>query len=224
MIRTISQTESARRDTLISRAADVALDRISSRLFGLSRPANYPRDAWRRTLLALAYQHGTGVLADGLTEIQVDGSQRAPPRSLQGQRGIEASPDGQGHGTDLLRALLLTEGLMGNGDPAVVVRRIAHRGLLIDGLVHGCLEQARQIHLAPECGAVRDGLDADLLTAPKTETHPVAVQAGGQLGDQRAAGALAMPRATMVDSACSEPTWWLTGNGSPSMMARMRAL
>lgn len=56
MIRTISQTESARRDTLISRAADVALDRISSRLFGLSRPANYPRDAWRRMLVALAYQ------------------------------------------------------------------------------------------------------------------------------------------------------------------------
>lgn len=56
MIRTLSQTESARRDTIVTRADGVALDRLSLRLWGLSRPHTYPRDAWAQMLKALMYQ------------------------------------------------------------------------------------------------------------------------------------------------------------------------
>ena len=56
MTRTISQTEAARRDTLFTRAEGLALDLLSRRLYGLERPANYPRDAWAQMLRALVYQ------------------------------------------------------------------------------------------------------------------------------------------------------------------------
>ena len=56
MIRTLSQTEAARRDTVFTRAADVALDRISQRLFSIPRPENYPVAIWAGVLLALVYR------------------------------------------------------------------------------------------------------------------------------------------------------------------------
>ena len=56
MIRTISQIESARRDTIFSRADGIALDRISARFLGISRPDTYPRDAWAKVLEAFVYQ------------------------------------------------------------------------------------------------------------------------------------------------------------------------
>lgn len=55
MIRTLSQTERARRDTTISRCDDDALDSLS-RLYGLTRPASYPVSAWRNLLLNMVYQ------------------------------------------------------------------------------------------------------------------------------------------------------------------------
>ena len=56
MIRTLSQTEAARRDTIFTRADGYALDELSIELLGLARPATYPRDAWARMLLALVYR------------------------------------------------------------------------------------------------------------------------------------------------------------------------
>jgi len=56
MIRTLSQTEAARRDTLFTRAEGLALDHLSRQLYGIERPANYPRDAWAQMLRALVYQ------------------------------------------------------------------------------------------------------------------------------------------------------------------------
>lgn len=56
MTLTLSRTEAARRDTLHHRAEGRALDLLSERLYGLLRPANYPRDAWARMLTALIYQ------------------------------------------------------------------------------------------------------------------------------------------------------------------------
>lgn len=56
MIRTLSQTEAARRDTIFTRADGYALDELSIELLGLSRPATYPREAWARMLLALVYR------------------------------------------------------------------------------------------------------------------------------------------------------------------------
>ena len=56
MIRTLSQTEAARRDTLFTRAEGLALDLLSRQLYGIERPANYPRDAWAQMLRALVYQ------------------------------------------------------------------------------------------------------------------------------------------------------------------------
>lgn len=56
MIRTLSQTESARRDTVFMRADGLALDRISTLLLGVSRPHTYPRDAWAKMLEAFVYQ------------------------------------------------------------------------------------------------------------------------------------------------------------------------
>lgn len=56
MIRTISQIESARRDTIFSRADGIALDRLSARLLDLPRPHTYPRDAWAKVLESFVYQ------------------------------------------------------------------------------------------------------------------------------------------------------------------------
>ena len=55
MIRTLSQTERARRDTLIKRCDDDRLDRLS-RHYGLTRPASYPINAWRNLLINVVYQ------------------------------------------------------------------------------------------------------------------------------------------------------------------------
>lgn len=56
MIRMLSQTEEARRDTVFTRADGVALDRLSSRLLGISRPHTYPIEAWANVLQAFVYQ------------------------------------------------------------------------------------------------------------------------------------------------------------------------
>lgn len=56
MIRTLSQTESARRDTIFTRADGYAIDRISALLLGVTRPHTYPRDAWAEMLKAFVYQ------------------------------------------------------------------------------------------------------------------------------------------------------------------------
>lgn len=55
MIRILSQTERARRDTLIKRCDDDRIDRLS-RYYGLTRPASYPVDAWRDLLINVVYQ------------------------------------------------------------------------------------------------------------------------------------------------------------------------
>lgn len=55
MIRTFSQIERARRETLISRVDDDRLDYLS-RFYGLTRPASYPVDAWRNVLINVVYQ------------------------------------------------------------------------------------------------------------------------------------------------------------------------
>ena len=55
MIRTLSQTEIARRDTLIKRCDDDRLDRLS-RYYGLTRPVSYPIDAWRNLMINVVYQ------------------------------------------------------------------------------------------------------------------------------------------------------------------------
>ena len=55
MIRTYSQTESARRDTIHTKADGYALDRISNLFYGVSRPANFPLDTWANVLTAWAY-------------------------------------------------------------------------------------------------------------------------------------------------------------------------
>jgi len=55
MIRILSQTENARRDTIFSRCDDDTLDQLS-RFYGLSRPASYPVSAWRNVLINMVYQ------------------------------------------------------------------------------------------------------------------------------------------------------------------------
>lgn len=55
MIRTLSQTEIARRDTLITRASAGAFDHLAQ-FYGLVRPSSYPVEAWRDVLRAVAYQ------------------------------------------------------------------------------------------------------------------------------------------------------------------------
>lgn len=55
MIRTLSQTESARRATLITRAQDDEIDALGA-FYGLVRPASYPPSAWRDVLKAVTYQ------------------------------------------------------------------------------------------------------------------------------------------------------------------------
>lgn len=56
MIRTLSQTESARRDTVFTRADGLAIDRLSARLLGIARPDTYSRAAWANVLAAFVYQ------------------------------------------------------------------------------------------------------------------------------------------------------------------------
>ena len=55
MIRTLSQTERARRSTLITRIDDDRLDQLS-RFYGLTRPASYPVSAWRELMVNVVYQ------------------------------------------------------------------------------------------------------------------------------------------------------------------------
>lgn len=55
MIRTLSQIESARRDTIITRASDAALDKLA-KYYYLSRPSAYPLAAWREVLAHVVYQ------------------------------------------------------------------------------------------------------------------------------------------------------------------------
>lgn len=56
MIHTLSQIESARRDTVFTRADGYAIDRLSTRLLDVPRPHTYPRDAWAKMLEAFVYQ------------------------------------------------------------------------------------------------------------------------------------------------------------------------
>jgi|DEB0MinimDraft_6_1074348.scaffolds.fasta_scaffold30533_2 hypothetical protein len=51
----LTQTESARRDTLITRASDDALDELSA-YYGLIRPSSYPYSAWRAFLETVIFQ------------------------------------------------------------------------------------------------------------------------------------------------------------------------
>ena len=55
MIRTLSQTERARRSTLINRVDDDQLDQLSA-FYGLTRPASYPVKAWRALMISVVYQ------------------------------------------------------------------------------------------------------------------------------------------------------------------------
>lgn len=55
MIRTLSQTESARRSTVFTRATDDELDALGE-YYGLVRPSAYPVSAWREVLRAVVYR------------------------------------------------------------------------------------------------------------------------------------------------------------------------
>ena len=55
MIRTLSQTESARRSTIFTRATDDELDALGE-YYGLVRPSAYPVSAWREVLRAVVYR------------------------------------------------------------------------------------------------------------------------------------------------------------------------
>lgn len=55
MIRTLSQTERARRSTIITRAGEDEIDALGE-YYGITRPASYPPRAWREVLKAVVYQ------------------------------------------------------------------------------------------------------------------------------------------------------------------------
>ena len=55
MIRALSQTESAKNDTLLTRADGEALDALGD-YYQLKRPASYPLEAWRGVLKSVVYQ------------------------------------------------------------------------------------------------------------------------------------------------------------------------
>lgn len=71
MIRTYSQTEAARRDTVHTQADGYALDRLSTLFYGVTRPANFPRSTWSNVLTAWAYaprctMQGTWAVIDAM--------------------------------------------------------------------------------------------------------------------------------------------------------------
>lgn len=100
MIRTLSQTEAARRDTIFSRADGVALDRISARLLNVTRPHTYPRDAWAKMLEAFVYQpRGTFRCLFGVLDALF-----RPWADLTVIENLSINSDGEFNSTDLLAA------------------------------------------------------------------------------------------------------------------------
>ena len=137
---------------------------------------------------SVEHRNGLGIEADVCGTFERDRADKAVAHEQRYRQ--------DGHRPAALRKL---------GMGACLVQFVGGRGMenqrsLVERLVHGEADQANEVHMAAELRAVRDRRHLGMSGPDEADADALAIEACGEFGDQRAAGASEVSCSSTTDS------------------------